>query len=89
VVAEDGRILDFPAYESGVVENLRRMGFCAFWDGAELALKRTNDHSEQYDIVRADGYSIVLYAATCRHQCVCAVLAGLPRAQGFGWGDWC
>lgn len=57
------------AYISGVVRNLGRRGFCAMYDGEEVAVKNTNEFNEQYDIlsagnsVRSGGES---YRSTCR-----------------------
>jgi hypothetical protein len=62
-------VTDPNAYLSGVVGQLGRRGFCAMYDGEELAVKNTNDFNEQYDIlssgnaVRSGGES---YRATCR-----------------------
>ena len=44
------------------------MGYCAFYDGEELAIKNTNDFSEQYDISTSQGYvrqGDGSYRATC------------------------
>ena len=58
------------AYHEATVAGLRERGFCAFFDGEEVAAKRSNDFSEQYDIVRtpaAGGYYVMLaYMGTCR-----------------------
>jgi hypothetical protein len=56
-------------YLAAVVKNLEDMGFCARFDGAEIAVKKTNDFSEQYDIFTSKGFSRWgggAYAATCR-----------------------
>lgn len=53
------------AYHAGVVAHLVAEGFCAFFDGEEIALKRTNAFSEQWDIESAGRRSIRLYTATC------------------------
>jgi hypothetical protein len=50
------RVLDPGAYTSGVVNILLRNGFCARWDGEEINIKTNNVSSENYDILRADGY---------------------------------
>jgi hypothetical protein len=55
-------------YLGAVVSNLEDMGFCARFDGAEIALKKTNDFNEQYDIFTSRGFSRWgggAYAATC------------------------
>jgi hypothetical protein len=54
------------AYMDEVVENLRRAGFCALNDGEEIAVKKTNDFSEQYDIISSGGHVLRAYMATCR-----------------------
>jgi hypothetical protein len=61
--------IDPDAYVSGMVDQLARRGYCATYDGEELAVKNSNDFSEQYDIlsssmaVRSGSGS---YRATCR-----------------------
>lgn len=54
------------AYMDDVVENLRRAGFCALNDGEEIAVKNSNDFSEQYDIISSGGNVLRAYMATCR-----------------------
>ncbi len=62
-------VLDPDAYVSGVVEQMARRGYCALYDGEELAVKNTNDFNEQFDIlsaangVRSGSES---YRSTCR-----------------------
>jgi hypothetical protein len=63
------KIRDVAAYIEGMLEEVRtHEGACATWDGEELAIKRTNDFSDQYDIltfenfIRRDNGS---YRATC------------------------
>jgi hypothetical protein len=62
-------VTDPGAYLSGVVGQMSRRGYCARYDGEELAVKNTNDFNEQYDIlsasnaVRSGGES---YRSTCR-----------------------
>jgi hypothetical protein len=48
-------VTDADAYISGVVRNVGRRGLCATYDGEELAVKKTNDFNEQYDILSAGG----------------------------------
>jgi hypothetical protein len=50
------RVLDPGAYTSGLVTILLGKGFCARWDGEEINVKRDNVSSENYDVLRADGY---------------------------------
>ncbi len=62
-------VLDPDAYVSGVVDQMARRGYCALYDGEELAVKNTNDFNEQFDIlssangVRSGSES---YRSTCR-----------------------
>jgi hypothetical protein len=62
-------VTDTNAFLSGVIGQLSRRGFCAMFDGEELAVKNTNDFNEQYDVlsssggVRSGGES---YRSTCR-----------------------
>jgi hypothetical protein len=53
-------------YMDTVVDNLRKMGFCALNDGEEIAIKNSNDFSEQYDILSSGGNVLRAYMATCR-----------------------
>jgi hypothetical protein len=62
------RVKDTAAYIEGMVAEVRSEGACAIWDGEELAIKRTNDFNDQFDIltfenfIRRDHGS---YRATC------------------------
>ena len=57
---------DVGAWVTEIVDNLRRGGFCALNDGEEIAVKKTNDFSEQYDIVSGGGDLLRPgYVATC------------------------
>ena len=49
------RVRDAGGYYAGVVRNLQAAGFCANFDGAEVQVKKTNDFSEQYDVLLSDG----------------------------------
>jgi hypothetical protein len=49
-------VRDPQAYQEGVVEILRERGYCAFFDGEEIQLKRENEFSEHYDVNFADQY---------------------------------
>ena len=59
---------DTDAYVEEMQREVRSEGACATWDGEELAIKRTNDFNDQYDIltfenfIRRDNGS---YRATC------------------------
>ena len=62
-------VTDPDAYVSGIVEQVARRGYCAIYDGEELAVKNTNDFSEQYDILSASNAvrsGSESYRATCR-----------------------
>jgi len=62
------QVRDVQAYVEGMLAEVRSEGACATWDGEELAVKRTNDFNDQYDIltfenfIRRDHGS---YRATC------------------------
>ena len=62
------RVRDTAAYIEEMLAEVRSEGACATWDGEELAVKRTNDFNDQYDIltfenfIRRDHGS---YRATC------------------------
>jgi hypothetical protein len=62
-------VRDEGEYHLGVVAILQSRGLCATFDGEEIAVKRTNDFSEQYDIILSDGHvrrGEGMYRATCR-----------------------
>ncbi|HEY2941245.1 MAG TPA: hypothetical protein VGN09_02315 [Vicinamibacteria bacterium] len=62
------RVRNREAYNFDVVENLRRMGFCALDDGKEIAVKNDNSFSDQYEIISSDNFIIrgrPSYRATC------------------------
>jgi hypothetical protein len=43
-------------YLNQVIRQLNAQGVCAEWDGEEMAVKKTNDYSEQWDILLASGH---------------------------------
>jgi hypothetical protein len=49
-------VKDIDGYVSQVLSELGKMGLCALWDGEEIALKESNNYSEQYDIILASGH---------------------------------
>ena len=49
-------VKDIDSYVSYVVKELGKMGLCALWDGEEIALKESNNYSEQYDIILSSGH---------------------------------
>jgi hypothetical protein len=62
------KVKNVSAYIKEMVAEAQSEGACAMWDGEELAVKKTNDFSDQYDIltfenfIRRDHGS---YRATC------------------------
>jgi hypothetical protein len=50
------RVKDLPAYYQAVIDILMRKGYCAFFDGEEIQVKRTNEFTEHYDVNLADRY---------------------------------
>ena len=57
------------AYVSEVQKALSAQGVCSHWDGEELAVKNTNNFSEQFDILLASGHmrrGVGSYRGTCR-----------------------
>jgi hypothetical protein len=63
------RVLDVPRYHHAVVQALRDTGLCAIFDGEEVAVKSSNDFSDQYDIITAADFvrwGDGAYAATCQ-----------------------
>ena len=62
-------VLDVDGYLSAVVDQVAARGYCAMYDGEELAVKNTNDFNEQFDILTA-GHAVrsggEAYRSTCR-----------------------
>ena len=62
-------IKDLDSYSSGMVAILIQKGYCAKFDGEEIALKRgSNTFSEQYDVNFQDKYIRIgsgIYRASC------------------------
>ena len=50
------KVLDPPKYHEYVRENLQQNGRCARFDGEEIAVKASNDFSENYDILTGDNF---------------------------------
>lgn len=66
---DGNRVRDWNQYYATVVSNLRAMGYCAIFDGEEVAVKNTNDFSEQYHVLLSSGTvrrGENIYRATCR-----------------------
>jgi hypothetical protein len=62
------RIKDHTAYVDAVAAQMQAMGYCAIYDGEELAVKNTNSFNDQYDISTSSGYirrGDGSYRATC------------------------
>lgn len=50
------RVKDMSAYHAALVAHLAGKGYCAFFDGEEIQVKRTNDFTEHYDVNYSDKY---------------------------------
>ena len=62
-------IRDHAAYYEGVLGHIRAQGACAIFDGEEIALKMTNELSDQYKIMTSSGHvqtGSSVYRATCQ-----------------------
>jgi hypothetical protein len=60
---------DPAAYHEAMVDLLRDRGYCAFFDGEEIQMKRSNDFSEHYDVNYSDRYvrkGDGIFRGTCR-----------------------
>jgi hypothetical protein len=62
------RIANQDGYIQGIIQILKTKGYCARWDGKELAVKNTSDYNEQFAIIlsfiwirRGEG----IYRSTC------------------------
>jgi hypothetical protein len=49
-------VKDASAFYDGIVTNLAKQGLCANFDYNEIQVKRTNDFSEQYDILTSNNH---------------------------------
>ena len=61
-------VKDVSAYTAGVIRNLNAAGYCALYDGEELAVKNSNSFNEQYDILISSGHirrGAGSYRSTC------------------------
>jgi hypothetical protein len=61
-------VLDQDAFVAGVIKNLNGAGYCAQYDGEELAVKNSNSFNEQYDILVSSGHirrGAGSYRSTC------------------------
>jgi hypothetical protein len=62
-------IKDVDAYLKQVIKQLNAQGVCAVWDGEEMAVKDSNNFSEQWDILLASGHirrGAGAYRGVCR-----------------------
>jgi hypothetical protein len=59
------RAVNPDAYVTAVIHNLRLAGLCAFNDGEEVAVKKTNAFNDQFDILTADSFVRRSYRTTC------------------------
>jgi hypothetical protein len=65
--SSDGwRVLDIQRYHDAVMAKLREKGFCAYFDTEDIQVKNSNRVSAHWDIIKAEGYRIQLWAGTCR-----------------------
>lgn len=49
-------VKDWPTYYQGLVDILSKKGYCGFFNGEELVVKRSNEFSEAFDINYQDKY---------------------------------
>lgn len=65
--SQDGwKVLDITAYHNAVLDKLRQKGFCGYFDGEDIQVKNSNRFSAHWDIYKAEGYRIQLWAGVCR-----------------------
>jgi hypothetical protein len=50
------QIVNFEQYEVRMVEAMQSFGYCAIYDGEELAVKTENGFNEQFDVFAGDGF---------------------------------
>ena len=60
------KVLDIEGYHKAVSEKLRARDFCVHFDREDIVLKKSNWFSEHWDIYKAEGFVIQLYAGICR-----------------------
>jgi hypothetical protein len=61
-------VRDEAAFVSAVIKNLNAAGYCAYYDGEELAVKNSNSFNDQYDILVSSGHirrGAGSYRSTC------------------------
>jgi hypothetical protein len=48
-LVRDGYLVgSWDVYHQEIISRFRTKGYCAIWDGEEIAIKNNNDYSEQY-----------------------------------------
>ena len=63
------QVVDADRYVQRMAELMSQRGLCGLYDGEELAVKKTNDFNDQYDIFTSDGFmrrQLGSYRSTCR-----------------------
>jgi len=63
------QVVDADRYVQRMAELMSPRGLCGLYDGEELAVKKTNDFNDQYDIFTSDGFmrrQLGSYRSTCR-----------------------
>ena len=58
-------VVNLPGYYVGLIRILDREGLCAAYDGEELAVKNTNDFSDQYKVLTSWSEVRRAYMVTC------------------------
>jgi hypothetical protein len=61
-------VKDESTFVNGVMKNLSAAGYCAYYDGEELAVKNSNSFNDQYDILVSSGHirrGAGSYRSTC------------------------
>jgi hypothetical protein len=67
-VVSGDRVTNANAYYAALVRELQAMGYCALFDGEEIAIKDTNSYNEQYHVLTSSGLvrrGPASYRATC------------------------
>lgn len=62
---EGNIVVNEGAYYAGLIRNLDRRNLCAAFDGEELAVKGSNDFSEQFKVLTSWGEIRRLFVGTC------------------------
>jgi hypothetical protein len=65
LVDSSGRVLDHRGYTNAVVQRLRAQGYCAVDQLEEIAIKKTNEFNEQYNVWTSLGQVRMSYISTC------------------------